>query len=559
MSDYNLTERLAYIGLDAKAVNALRASQPVIDKEISGVLDEVYTQIRSNSKTKSLFSDSSRMDWAKTKQVEHWNRIAQGDFGEHYASAVTTVGKVHARVGLEPRYYIGSYALIVERLIGKIVEKSWPKTFMGKPAQGLESLKGQIAGVVKAALLDMDLAISVYIDSSEEMRKAAEAKALEAERRAADIRESALQQIGDALSGLAEGDLTRRLTGELPDELGKLGSDFDVAAEHLSDFALQIKAISAETSNSAREIMAGSQDLSNRTEQQASALEETAATTEELAASVKSSAQASRQAVSYADEARAVAEEGGKIVGQAVDAMARIEQASAKITEITSVIDEIAFQTNLLALNAAVEAARAGDAGKGFAVVAAEVRTLAQRSSEAAKDIGGLISTSTVEIGQGVKLVREAGSTLVRIVDASTKVLGTVSEISTATAEQANGIDEMAQAVAHMDEMTQQNAAMAEESAAASSQLSQQVQRLHQQVERFRTHEGHVVSHADDHAATGAGNEPARLRKLAAAAFTPAKSGAKQPLAKKPAPAPARAAAPAAAPRKAVGSDWSEF
>ena len=557
MSDYNLSERLAYIGLDSKAMAALRTSRPVIDKEIAGVLDEVYTQIRSNSKTKNLFSDSSRMDWAKSRQVEHWGRIAQGDFGEHYASAVNTVGKVHARVGLEPRYYIGSYALIVERLIGKIVEKSWPKGIFGKPAPGLDELTGQISGVVKAALLDMDLAISVYIDSSEEMRKAAEAKALENERKAAEIRDSALQMIGEALSGLADGDLTQRLTGELPEEFAKLGADFDVAAEHLSDFALQIKAISAETASSANEIMAGSQDLSNRTEQQASALEETAATTEELAASVKSSAQASRQAVSYADEARAVAEEGGKIVGHAVDAMARIEQASAKITEITSVIDEIAFQTNLLALNAAVEAARAGDAGKGFAVVAAEVRTLAQRSSEAAKDIGGLISTSTVEIGQGVKLVREAGSTLVRIVDASTKVLGTVSEISTATAEQANGIDEMAQAVAHMDEMTQQNAAMAEESAAASSQLSQQVQRLHQQVERFRTHEGHAPP-LREMEPVAAATEPARLRKLAAAAFQGSKPATKTAPPKKTASAPAKAMA--TPPRKAaVGSNWSEF
>jgi methyl-accepting chemotaxis protein len=235
------------------------------------------------------------------------------------------------------------------------------------------------------------------------------------------------------------------------------------------------------------EITEDSQNLAARTEQQATALEQTAATTEQLAASVKTSAQASRHAVGYAEEARGVAQEGGLIVGNAVDAMTRIEQASTKITEITSVIEEIAFQTNLLALNAAVEAARAGDAGKGFAVVAAEVRTLAQRSSEAARGIGGLISSSTVAIGEGVRLVRDAGVTLGRIVEASKKVAGSVEEISTASAEQANGIQEMSQAVAHMDEITQQNAGLAEASSASAMSLSRRIEALAEMVGQFTT------------------------------------------------------------------------
>jgi methyl-accepting chemotaxis protein len=218
---------------------------------------------------------------------------------------------------------------------------------------------------------------------------------------------------------------------------------------------------------------------------------------------VKASASSSRQAVELAEDATGVARDGGDIVGRAVEAMARIEQASQRISDITSVIDEIAFQTNLLALNAAVEAARAGDAGKGFAVVASEVRTLAQRSSEAAREITGLIDASVTEVGQGVQLVRSAGHVLSRIVDASQKVTQTVSEISTATAEQANGIDEMSQAVAHMDEMTQQNAALAEQSAASAASLSEQIGRLNELMATFRV-------------GGGRGSAPATLRSVPA-------------------------------------------
>ncbi|MEJ1936039.1 protoglobin domain-containing protein, partial [Nostoc sp. NIES-2111] len=337
MDDYKLSERLSYIGLDKTAQDAIRSSADVIQRELPGILDAVYTQIRSNTQTRNLFSDGSRMDWAKQRQLEHWARIGQAEFDEHYASAVTKVGHVHARVGLEPRYYIGSYALIIEGLLGKLLEAQWPKSMFGKTMPGLDLVKGQLAGVIKAALLDMDLAISVYIEASEKARLAVEEKAHEAERRVAEERDQALSDVGAALAAMAGGDLTRRLEGQLPHDFAKIGADYDVAAERLTQFAEEIKAIAAETSHSAGEIRAGAQDLSNRTEQQASALEETAATTEQLAASVKASAQSSRQAVSLAEEATGVATDGGRIVRDAVEAMARIEQASQKISDITGV------------------------------------------------------------------------------------------------------------------------------------------------------------------------------------------------------------------------------
>jgi methyl-accepting chemotaxis protein len=216
------------------------------------------------------------------------------------------------------------------------------------------------------------------------------------------------------------------------------------------------------------------------------------------------------------------AQAGGAIAGKAVDAMARIEDASTKISDIIRVIDDIAFQTNLLALNAAVEAARAGDAGKGFAVVASEVRTLAQRSSEAAKDISALISSSNSEVGEGVKLVRQAGEALEQILTASKKVAATIADISAASGEQANGIDEMSQAVAHLDEMTQQNAALSEQSAASAGSLSDKIAQLNDLVAAFKT--GPDSGRAVDVPVPA--SEPARLRQLAEAAFAQTKAAA---------------------------------
>ncbi|MHB2165788.1 methyl-accepting chemotaxis protein [Alsobacter sp. R-9] len=336
--------------------------------------------------------------------------------------------------------------------------------------------------------------------------------------------DSATADFAAVLERISQGDLTQPVAAEYRGRFADLKRAINTTIERLSQTVGTVQVAAVDVASAAREINAGANDLSRRTEGQAASLEETAATTEQLAASVKASAQSSRKALELAEEAMKVAESGGSIVGQAVDAMARIEQASQKISDITTVIDEIAFQTNLLALNAAVEAARAGDAGKGFAVVASEVRTLAQRSSEAAKDITGLIQASGTEVVQGVRLVREAGDALTKIVSASHHVAATVGEIASATAEQANGIDEMSQVVAQMDQTTQQNAALAEESAASATSLSVQIDRLNEAVAIFRTRENAGGGLAASHRSVepGSGSGPARLRGMAEAAFAAA-------------------------------------
>jgi methyl-accepting chemotaxis protein len=359
--------------------------------------------------------------------------------------------------------------------------------------------------------------------------------------------EQAAEEFAQVMQAVANADLTCSVKGDYHGIFGLLKNAINATIDRLSATVKTIQATSSEVGLAAREINMGADDLSKRTEEQASSLEETAATTEQLAASVKGTAQASRQAAAIADEAMKAAQNGGAIAGQAVDAMARIEEASQRISDIIRIIDDIAFQTNLLALNAAVEAARAGDAGKGFAVVASEVRTLAQRSSDAAKDISALIASSNTEVGAGVKLVRQAGEALEQILGASQKVAATIAEISATSGEQASGIDEISQAVAHLDEMTQQNAALSEQSAASAGSLSGKIAELNDLVAAFRTSHGSSATVSVPKPTT----EPARLRQLAAAAFAKA-------------PAQPEAQAPRAPFKKAAnshggGAGWEEF
>jgi len=242
-----------------------------------------------------------------------------------------------------------------------------------------------------------------------------------------------------------------------------------------------------------REISAGNTDLSSRTEQQAASLEETAASMEQLASTVKQNADNARQANQLAASASDVAERGGSAVSEVVSTMQGISASSRKISEIVSVIDGIAFQTNILALNAAVEAARAGEQGKGFAVVAGEVRSLAQRSAQAAKEIKGLIEDSVTKVGAGSQQVERAGATMQEIVASVKRVTDIMGEISAASEEQSSGIDQVNRAVSQMDEVTQQNAALVEEAAAAAGSLQDQAHRLAEAVAVFKINAGEVI------------------------------------------------------------------
>jgi methyl-accepting chemotaxis protein len=299
-----------------------------------------------------------------------------------------------------------------------------------------------------------------------------------AERSKAEQTEIIVSSVGTGLDYLAKGDLTHRITASLTGPFAKLKEDFNLVMTRLQDTMTNILGNTAQITAGSGEISNAADDLSRRTEQQAASLEETAAALEEITATVKTTAANAKEARSSVAAAKSAAEEGGRVVQSATQAMDAISASSKKITDIIGVIDEIAFQTNLLALNAGVEAARAGDAGRGFAVVASEVRGLAQRSSEAAKEIKSLINASGEQVGEGVRLVGESGHALTNIITQVQHINALVSEMALAADQQSTGIEEVNSAVAQMDQVTQQNAAMVEESTAASRHLAHETEAL---------------------------------------------------------------------------------
>lgn len=354
-----------------------------------------------------------------------------------------------------------------------------------------------------------------------------------------------LAQANELAAHIAQGDLSAHIDVTRGDEFGDLMKSLAAMNESLARMVQQVRQSTDSIATASSEIATGNQDLSIRTEQTSSNLQSTASAMDELTSTVQQSADNARQASALAASASTVAEKGGSVVQQVVSTMEEINTSSKKISDIISVIDGIAFQTNILALNAAVEAARAGEQGRGFAVVASEVRSLAQRSAEAAKEIKGLIGTSVEKVESGTKLVTDAGSTMSDIVQSVRRVADVIGEITAASVEQSSGIADVNQSISNLDQMTQQNAALVEQSAAAAQSMREQADQLAQAVAVFKIN--------------------AMLRQNPAKDITPKPQ--KLALASIPAPAPAKKAlaapvSPKSRPAVAAGSDdgsWENF
>jgi len=476
----DLEARLAFIGMSYEDREALYALAPMIDSQIGPALNTLYARIRKTPDAARLFQSDAHMDRARAAQHRHWTMLSEAKFDTTYAEKVRAVGEMHAKINLDLQWYIGGYSLILERLIQCIVRDAVPAPSLFSRAQvDAGALSQKLGALMKAAMLDIELATSVYVEAAERARR------VDLETRARE-QESVCNVISRAMHELSRKNLKYRIEADLPAGYQSLRDDFNTSVDVLDEALQAVGDNTTAIETSISEIAFAAADLSDRTEQQAASLESTVSTIAHISAAVHTTADhadAVRQAI---ERTNVSVQNSEKIVRGATVAMKEIENSSNQIVSIISLIDEIAFQTNLLALNAGVEAARAGDAGRGFAIVAQEVRTLAHRSTAAAKDIRALINTSNTQVKMGVSSVAQTEKSLSGIAEDVRHISTSMTAITTSAQEQSARLHNLDDTAQSLDTNTQQNAAMVEESTAACQSLANEAKNVNRLLEGFQ-------------------------------------------------------------------------
>ncbi|WOK37198.1 globin-coupled sensor protein [Sphingomonas sp. C3-2] len=469
MSTREVADRLEFCEMGEGQRAILATAKPVLEKCIGPALDRFYARAARTPETAKFFKDHNHMSRAKSAQVGHWQTILSGRFDEEYYESVRRIGSVHARIGLSPRWYIGGYSLIVEELIKGIERGYSPLRQLFRLGRG-PGPATVAAAVVKAALLDMELSISIYFEVAD------------------NERQEAISRAGRALAGLADGNLVDALDG-LPTNFAALSASYNDAIAKLRQTIHTVSRSAEGIQTGSREIAQASEDLARRTESNAASLEQASATLVQVEERVKVTAANARSTAEGADLAINAVEEGRSIAETAVQAMARVSESARGIDQVIEGVDKIAFQTRVLAMNAAVEAGRAGEAGRGFAVVADLVSSLAMRSEEEARRARGGLTATQAEIASAVDAVTRVDRALEGISSEVGKVHGLLGQMSSDNTAQSNAISEITETIGVMDRSTQQNAAMVEETSAAARNLSDEVSVLASQTNQFRTDE----------------------------------------------------------------------
>jgi methyl-accepting chemotaxis protein len=460
MAHRPLNERLEFYKV-ARQCSDHAVIARAVRRRMDRALDAFYAELGSREELSAMFSSPAAMERARKAQANHWIDAFENGIDERFRDRAAHIGEVHAKIGLAPKWYMGSYARILDDLIEELVAPGWRRWLPWKRAQAR-----QVATLVKVSLLDIEIALSSYFF---------------------DIGGNIDQLnniLGTALAKLAQGKLDiEPIT--LSQEYAKVAEDFNSSTASLRTTIGAVISGVDTISTGSSEIRSASDDLARRTEEQAASLAEAANAIARTSERVNESSRAAAEARRAIDDASTRAGEGSKIASEAIVAMDQIEGSSREITNIIAVIDSIAFQTNLLALNAGVEAARAGEAGKGFAVVASEVRALAQRCAEAADQVKGLITASNGQIACGVDLVKRSGDAFAAINAGVAQLAAAIASIADSTEEQSRSLSQITQTVSDIDRSTQQNAAMAEECNAAASSLAREADKLRITVAAF--------------------------------------------------------------------------
>jgi len=328
--DMDLARRLEFVGIDDEAKQAIRSLRDFLDQELGNALDSFYVKVRAFPETRRFFPQDSQIDRAHKAQRNHWATVATGDYGETYLTAARTIGQVHARIGLEPRWYIGGYALVAEQLIHAFMKRQKAGGWFGAKSFDPDMIAKSLSALVKSIMLDMDLVMSVYLEAAEEQRRKAEEEAIAKERA------TVMASIGMAIGKLAEGDLTFRITDALPAAYEKLRDDFNLSMDALQSTMGKVSEVATAIRSGTAEIQSSSSDMSRRTEQQAASLEQTAAALGEITAAVHKTAQGAGNARHLVGDAKIDAEQSGEIVRRAVASMGGIEESAGPISARSS-------------------------------------------------------------------------------------------------------------------------------------------------------------------------------------------------------------------------------
>ncbi|WP_346344658.1 protoglobin domain-containing protein [Sphingomonas sp. dw_22] len=465
MTTNELSSRLVFMEFSDTQRATLRASHPILRAIMGGALDRFYARAAKTPETARFFRNAAHMGQAKAAQAKHWEHIAQADFDGTYHASTRRIGSTHARIGLEPRWYVGSYAILIEEFLAGVHRHCAP----WRRALNLfrtPSARDASIAIAKAAVLDMEVSLTTYVDEAQ-----------------AD-RNMAVQRIEKALDALAGGDLTNELDG-MPAGFTDLERAYNSTLAKMRTMIGAVGEGTARLNSGIGEIAQASEDLARRTESNAASLEETNAAVGQMETRLKTTAHAARQTVSRADQAISTVGDGRGIADLAVQAMGRVSDSAKGIDNVIEGLDKIAFQTRVLAMNAAVEAGRAGEAGRGFAVVADLVSALAMRAEEEAQRAREQLTTTQDEISTAVEAVQKVDNALADIsgdVGQVHQLLATMAEDNSA---QSIAVTEISSAIGTMDRATQQNAAMVEETSAAARTLSAEVAELAERASAF--------------------------------------------------------------------------
>ncbi|AJD40055.1 methyl-accepting chemotaxis protein McpE [Rhizobium gallicum bv. gallicum R602sp] len=475
----SLRDRLRFAGLDAAQCEAVRRHRPMLEARLKSGLRDLFQRFQSFPDAACNFQNERQLDRLHDLQSTHWDVLTDARFDSLYAERVKVLSDSESKMGLDPRWHVAGHGVMLEHIISGLAGELARKPLLPGAKRRAKEISEMMTAIIRLVMVDVEIAVSLRFNSL----RASQQRAL-AEQRENDKAEIA-RIFGDVVDALAARDLTVRAATD-----GDAYADIAVALNAALDgVQAEFAAISERTAKaelSTRSLAAASQGFSGNAAGHSQQLMTSAAALEAIAGSVRNGAAESRAAEKATASTRAAAEESGQVVGHAISAMADIEQSAEKIGQIIGAIDEIAFQTNLLALNAGIEAARAGESGRGFAVVAQEVRALAQRSAEAAREIKSLVTTTKAQVDAGVQMVGRTQDSIGNIVRQVTGINAAIATIASQTGEHAASLDTVTADVKALGEQVADSAACANRAAEGADDLHTVILELGQTIRAFR-------------------------------------------------------------------------